>query len=275
MGFRKLCSCILASGGILAAVNGSRAAEPDPRLGIHIGLESFRWVEEDPANTSRNLLVERGERIAGSLSWDNLAREGEGQIHRLLGRAYHQEVVYDGETQDGRPVETETEYTGALVEGRIGQRLAVSGAPLGLDVLGGVGLEVWNRWIKDTRIDDGAVVSGYEETYGVLYLKGGLGVAELSAGAWFGRAEVGIKYPLEIREEIRELDASLRPEERTSLYAVAEIAHTVIQGRDLGVTLYYESYRFGLSPTTSSTIGPVRQPESDMDVLGVQVGLFF
>ncbi|HKJ87110.1 MAG TPA: hypothetical protein VKA48_01130, partial [Gammaproteobacteria bacterium] len=123
---------------------------------------------------------------------------------------------------------------------------------------------------------DGTPVRGYEENYQVGYIKAGLALVDLSSEKWFGRLEAGAKYPLGVRENVPDLNAHLKPGRQVSLYASYEVTRTPRHGIPVGLTLYYESYRFNPSPWSSSNLGsPVRQPESDMDVYGLRLGAYF
>lgn len=271
----KFRNCLLLAGLGVAWSGPALGVNPEQRLGLHLGSEDFRWKEKDPETPSRTLLVEEGNRISGSISMDSLTVKREGLVYAVLLRAYNGKVDYDGETQEGEPLETKTGYSGTMLEGRLGHRFLVADGRIGIDALGGLGYETWVRDINGARLPDGGWVSGYEEEYQAIYLKSGMGVALVASKNWFTRLEAGIKFPLEVQEEIPALDATLYPGETPSLYAETEVTRTSIFGQDVGLTFYYESYRFDLSPRARSSQGLARQPESYMDVLGLQLGAYF
>jgi len=249
-------------------------ADPGPRFGVQVGVEELNWTEEDPNQPSRQLLEENGPRLAANLSLDNFTKPTEGVVYALEVRGYYGEVDYDGETSGGVPLRTEVIYNGGLAECRIGYRLPVIWGGYGLDVLGGLGGEFWTRDIQDATDSTGSRVQGYEEEYTVSYAKAGLALADLAGGQWYGRMEIGARYPLTIDERIEAFNADLSPGSNISAYAAYEVSKRTDGGNWAGLTIYYESYRFSESPAASSNIGPVLQPASDMDVVGLRFGLF-
>ncbi|HKJ89451.1 MAG TPA: hypothetical protein VKA48_13210, partial [Gammaproteobacteria bacterium] len=78
MHFRKLAGGVLVSGAGLLAMGSVHAAEPGPRVGIHVGLESFHWEEKDPSIQNRRLLKEDGPRLSAAVSYDNFRKPDEG-----------------------------------------------------------------------------------------------------------------------------------------------------------------------------------------------------
>ncbi|HKJ70428.1 MAG TPA: hypothetical protein VKA55_01560 [Gammaproteobacteria bacterium] len=268
-------SFVLAASLPVAAGAAEPAPQPNsPRLGLHLGVEHFKWKESDPNQPSRELLEESGPRLAGTVTFDNFLKPDEGLVYALKGRLYYGEVDYDGETQAGVPLRTDVEYAGTLAEGRAGYRFPLTWAGMGLDVLGGLGGEYWSRDIHDGYDANGNKAQGYQEEYTVAYARAGLALADLSYAEWFGRLEAGARYPLDVQERIDDFDADLSPGSKISLYASYEISRTTAAGHQVGVTFYYDSYRFKESPSASSSLGLVRQPKSDMDVFGLRLGWF-
>lgn len=268
---------LLLAAAVSLASSPLAAAEPadsGPRFGIQLGVEELNWTEEDPNQASRQLLEENGPRLAANLSLDNFTRPAEGVVYALEVRGYYGEVDYDGETQAGVPLRTEVLYTGGLAEGRIGYRFPVIWGGYGLDILAGLGGEYWTRDIQDATDANGTQVAGYEEEYTVSYAKAGLALAELSGRRWYGRLEVGARYPLTIDERIEAFNADLSPGSNISAYAAYEVSKRTDGGNWAGLTIYYESYRFSESPVENTAGGPILQPESDMDVVGLRFGIF-
>ena len=261
----------VSAGGPNLAEAASRDA--GPRLGLHLGLEHFRWEERDD---SGKLLDETGPRARAAITLDNFLRPGEGAVYRLEVQGYYGRVDYDGQTQTGTPLKTDVDYAGGLAEGRIGYRFEIIRGTYGLDLLGGVGFETWERDIREGLLPDGTTVQGYREEYRIGYARFGLGLADLAGPDWFGRLELGARYPLKVEEEISDpINADLNPAREVSLYVSYEVARTPESGPSIGVTFYYDSFRLKESPVGSSDIGPVLQPDSDMDVVGIRLGVFF
>ncbi|HKL78040.1 MAG TPA: outer membrane beta-barrel protein [Gammaproteobacteria bacterium] len=261
---------------VLSSVLACSAAQAAPdasstRTGVHLGLESFTWKERD-ANDNQ-LLKETGPRLSAAITVDNLMRQGEGGLFALELRGYYGEVDYDGEAQGGVAIQSETEYAGAALEGRIGYRFPLNWSPLAIDPMAGVGAELWDRDIQDSGYTDGnnwVKVQGYRETYQIVFAKAGLALTEMTDDQWTGRLEVGTKYPLITDEEVSILSENLQPGRKTSLYAQYE-AFRKGKKSEIGLTLYYESYRFGKSPQVEPGFF---QPESDMDVIGLRFGYY-
>ena len=245
-----------------------------PRWGVHLGLEDFSWSEEDAAGDE--ILTEDGARLTGAVTFDNLLRGSEGPIYALEVRGYWGEVGHDGETIENKvPLTTDVEYTGTRGEARLGYRFGPYWGGYGLDGLVALGGEYWLRDIKDSYTDGGSPVAGYTEKYMLPYAKVGVGVADLTYKEWFGRLEVGAQYPLQVDEAIDDLDLELHPDPQPSLYAAYEITKAIQNGRQLGLTVYYDSYRFDPSPAKDSGDSRYYQPKSDMDVIGLRIGYFW
>ncbi|MEF8793551.1 hypothetical protein [Thiohalorhabdus sp.] len=271
---RKLWAILLGSAPTLAAGAEGDAPEPSsPRLGFHLGLEAFTWSEQ-ASNPSREILEEEGPRFTGAVTFDNYLRSAEGPVYALEARGYAGEMDYDGETQGGVPLRTEVSYKGALGEGQVGYRFLPDWARYSFDAMAGLGGEYWSRDIQDGFAANGTPVQGVEEQYTVVYAKAGLGVADLTFEEWYGRLEAGVRYPLDVHEEIDAFNAELSPNPEPNFYAAYELSKVTSTGTQVGVTLYYDSYRFDPSPVSSSSIGAILQPESDMDVIGLRLGVF-
>lgn len=256
------------------------APEVSPvRTGIHLGLEHFSWEETESSPANRQLLEETGPRLTAAVTVDNLERTTEGGLFALELRGSYGKVDYDGETQDEVPLQTESEYLAAGAEARTGFRFPLRWSSLAMDPMVGVGMDWWSRDIQDGTDETGRRVRGYEETYRVVYAKAGLGLAELNDDEWTGRLEAGGKYPLDIHEEVSAYSASLEPRRDLSVYAQYQLIRTTETAK-YALTVYYETYRFEQSPWVqtgkdldgSGNDDIIRQPQSDMDVIGVRFG---
>jgi len=274
---RILWAFLLGSAPALAAgAEGATAGPSGPRIGIHLGLENFNWSEQDPSQ-SRELLEEEGPRFAGAITLDNFLKPTEGPVYALEARGYVGEVNYDGETQTGTPLKTDVNYSGVMGEARVGYRFAPAWAQYGFDVLAGLGGEFWSRDIQDSSISQNnqvVHVDGYEEEYTLAYTKFGFGIADQTFEEWFGRLEAGLRYPLEVEEQVEAYNLELSPDPNPGFYASYELSKTIPGGQQVGVTVYYDSYRFDPSPKVPLGNRLVWQPESDMDVIGLRFGVF-
>lgn len=275
-----------------ALVSGTAPAQtPPPEFGLKAGLEWFHWEEFDQAGDG--LLTERGPRFTLGGYWGNdlLARAGgffSGEARLYLGR-----VDYDGQTiETGEPVRTDTDYLGGRVEVLAGYRWP--GRRADLDLVAGLGLDGWSRSLRDSRLADGTPVRGYEERYSTIELRIGPGLSFDRAGGR-GRLAAGLKYPLWTEERLdgAELgcvdDPRLAPGARGSAFAQYAHRMELAGGRVLRLDVYYESRRYARSdpdmvrcyddPPGPSPFGlyefALWQPESRMDVVGLQMGLRF
>jgi hypothetical protein len=260
-----------------------------PQLGwamdfsISAGSESFMWEEYDTNNSK--LLDESGLRhfvAFDAASW--LDRHWQSDFG---GRVYSGTVDYDGQTQTGTKVPSDTDYNGIQFEagfsyypgnqnpfvtntGRSGIRMAV-------------GVDSWRRNIQDTQYETttGTIVSvdGYVENYTTTY--GRIAAHYGGGGRW--SFNLGAKYPFATTETVGlealgyASDVTLHPQGNFSLYANLGLQFS----RSWGMQIYYDSYRFAKSdPETvyspsDGTTYYVWQPESHQDVLGAKFSFTF
>ena len=266
--------------GVFAFVTAQGTSASDFEKGFTLGVESFHWEEFDGGDS---LLTEEGPRLTvGAFIGDALTVE-RGQFFSAQGGLYFGTVDYDGQTiETGEPVKTDTEYVGFKAELLTGYRF---GGRVAVDLLGGVGVESWVRSLQDSRLSDGTRVVGYDENYTVFYLKAGPGLA-FGSEANRGRLAGGLKYPLITREVVDtsslgcDGDLELEPKPAASAFLSYDQRFRLQSGRDLRLGVYYDSYRFDRSDpdyTYCAGIGYAGfvQPESHMDVVGLQLGLGF
>lgn len=254
-------------------------AAPKPPLAMNVGVEGFRWEE---FSGGQRLLRETGPRLMVGLMLDHLLQNGQSNPYSLEARAYLGVVNYDGQTQAGVSAKTDTNYFGASAEAMGGWRLANSP---GMDLLGGLGVDTWTRDIKNGIAADGSNALGSREDYFILYGKLGPGFL-FQNGTRQSYLQFGLKYPLYTYERAYltdlgfDSDVELAPGGRLSGY----MKWRMKWGRETnmqryGVTIYYESFRFGASPVKTVTGGGalygVYQPESHMDVLGARFDYYF
>lgn len=262
----------------------------DYEKGFTLGVESFHWEEFGGGGDS--LLTEEGPRLTVGAFIGNALSVDAGQFFMASGSLYLGSVDYDGQTiETGAPVRTDTDYVGFKAELLTGYRF---GGEVAVDLLGGIGLDSWVRSIQDSRLSDGTQVAGYDESYTVFYLKAGPGLA-FGGEASRGRIAGGLKYPLITQEWVDTTsigcsnDLELEPEPAASLFLSYEQRWRMDNGRDLRLGIYYDSYRFDRSdpdtavcfadppgaPPPGYYLFQFVQPESHMDVVGLQVGIGF
>ncbi len=233
-------------------------------LQVNFGSEYFVWREHD---NGRQLLEETGPRYFIGLDASNRRDQWS---YLLNGRLYTGQVAYDGQTQSGTPVRTDTDYSGWSAEMRFAYAFdwrTAGAAPWGM-IFGG-GFDSWRRTLRDN-----AGVYGYEEDYQIAY--GRFGMTYSRPALW--NAEFGLKRPIATSERVGLSrfgydDVTLRPEPMTSLYA--SVSYTLAPRWSL--IGYYDSYHFAASPIVPITIGGsatgrgAYQPESTQDTYGLQL----
>jgi hypothetical protein len=250
-----------------------------PLYAVSAGVEGFRWEE---FNGDQRFLKETGPRLTVGLMLDHLQQADQANPYSLEVRAYLGVVDYDGQTQEGISVKTDTNYFGVSAEAMGGLRLKGSQA---VDLLGGLGVDTWNRDLQDGTTANGSAVSGYQENYFIIYGKLGPGFLFLGEASR-SYLQFGIKYPLYTFERVYlsdvgfDSDVDLSPGKQVSGYAKWQMNW----GRDtdkprFGLSIYYDSYRFSASASKTISAGgflySVYQPESRMDVLGARLEYYF
>ncbi|MEE9445948.1 MAG: hypothetical protein V3V19_09825, partial [Cocleimonas sp.] len=173
-------------------------------------------------------------------------------------------IDYEGATQGGDPLTTDTKYSGLKGEVKLAMRTGI------LDIVGAAGIEKWSRDIKSAITDSGQQGIGYKETYTQPYVKLGVGLLH-QAGNGKGRFEVGYKRPFEVKEEVSIFDESLEPKGKNSVY----VQYRYQSNRRWGVTVYSEKTHFEESDIVKVQGGAVRQPESKSVALGAQLQYAF
>ena len=230
-------------------------------------IEDYRWQETIDAPPLSP--QETGQRYAIHIKW-NQDKE-RGVIMGYRGKFYAGQVHYDTFTQSTyTPVATTTQYSGAVHEGQMYYRF--DNAALKLDLVGGLGLDTWERSIAN---------KGYNqiEDFLIIYLRSGIHIDQPAERGFHGAG--GLKYPVYTWEDAH-LDnlgytsnPTLKPGKAVSLYG--ELGYRISKRWD--ITGYYDSWRFKRSDTVFTTDGGnlvgIYQPESRMDAYGVTVQYLF
>ena len=263
-------------GILLASLNlGSVVQASDKsQASVQLSTQSFTWREF--RNTGQQLLEEKGPRFFVGAAFDNFRRPGPGMLYNVNAKIYLGNVDYDGQTQSGIPAVTDVSYFGVNIEAQGGYRF---GRRIGVDVIGGLGIDDWKRSIADGSTPSGTRVYGYDEYYLVLYGKAGVGFFHL-LNNWRYAIQGGVKLPLFADEYVNLGNGvNLEPGLRASAFANIQFDFGSARNNRFGVALYYDSYRFSESDPELLIDGGsaflVVQPRSDMDVFGVRVNYFF
>ncbi len=235
------------------------AAAARAELTVFGGLEYFNWQEETTPSVQ-----ETGPLFAGGLIW--IQDKEQGLLFGYRGELYFGQVNYNGaELFTGAAVSTNVEYFGVLNEGQMRYRFPLRGNEH-LDAVLAAGADLWRRQFPGNQMED----------WGVVYARLGaeLGPRPGKPG-WL--AAVGLKYPVYTRENAHLTDIgfdqnpTLTPGKDWSAYA--SIGYRI--GSHWSVVGYYDSYRFRQSTSVQATLNgrqfSIFQPQSSMDVLGIQV----
>lgn len=248
---------------------------------LFVGLEYFAWEEFNDADQS--LLEEIGSRVVFGALKGNVLHPGATALYEVQLRNYFGDVLYDGQTQSGQPLETDVEYRGNQLRIALGARrhIEVLGLIDAVDVVGALGVEHWSRDIEDGVTSTGVRAVGIKEDYYVRYQEFGIGVAQFR-GARAAHLLAGARKPLETREGVAIFDGpvTLSPGREWSMFArLRSTVPSPFKGAKTAISAYYEGYRFSKSPAVATSIGgqavQVLQPKSNMDMLGVQYEVQF
>jgi hypothetical protein len=225
---------------------------------LSLDAESFKWQEQtNPAVT------EKGPRFGFSWEYEQLRPQGWQFAYR--GQFRRGTVDYNGSFLfGGGPATARTEYTGVVNEEQGIYRFAG-----GMELLGGLGLDYWQRNILPDQKED----------YLVLFLRLGMNFDRRLSNGWFGGG--GVKYPFHVSENGHldevgfDQNPRLSPKGEASLYGQVGYRFTP-QWSLIG---YYDSYRFGESDAVLASSGAptflVFQPASRVDALGVRLRYSF
>ncbi len=236
---------------------------------VNLGIENFRWQEYDDGG--QRLLTEQGPRLVLGASLYNTDKRAAGLLYDVSVRGYIGEVDYDGQDSLGVFTSTDTSYRGWNGELTGGYRWkSERSAFTAFDLLLSLGADAWRRDIDDSTNALGFPISGFVEEYTVYYGKIGVGALwpHQTSNSYL---QFGAKKPISVDEDVDVFNVTLSPEKRWSAFA-AYTLKSIREGRAPFVRFYYDSYRFGKSPSKAVGTGVVWQPESDLDIIGVTFG---
>jgi len=273
----KMATTILVYAVLAGPLTGYAASI---EYGGKAGFEHFKWEETD-VDGSR-LLTESGTRQVLSGFLGNTLGINKHFIYRAEAKLYFGTVHYDGQTQDGVPVQSDTTYSGLNLEGEAGFRAGRVDSAFAWDFVGRAGFDGWTRDIDNSVDSIGRFVSGTREQYTIMNLRFGTG-PNWSSGAWQGRLIAGFKYPFLTDEYLKKedsgLDEDINLEPKGRLSPFLNFYNYVRLSNRLWLTFdaFYDSYRFDKSDEVSTTLGGspviVWQPKSTQDNYGLQVGV--
>ncbi len=122
---------------------------------VHIGIKNFNWTEHEGG---KQLLEESGNILSFGGRWER-------EVWFLGGEVYGGTVRYDGQTQSGCSVQTNTKYLGTVILGGIKGNFTKF-------LRGEIGYrgEFWIRSLEDTFSQKCGYVIGYDEYWAVQSL---------------------------------------------------------------------------------------------------------
>ena len=232
---------------------------------IYLKTESFTWKEYD--NSGSQLLKESG--LISAMGASVRSDIAEFLVLRGRGELFGGSVNYDGQTQTGTPVETDTNYAGFKIEGNLGWKFKVS-EKSSLEPFAGLGFRWWQRDIQDTLY-----AAGYEETWWSFYGRFGIYGKHTFSGQLKAFAEAGVRQPVSNRNKV-DLSViglstvTVEPGNKASVFAEAGLKWTRFKA-----SLFYEGMRFSKSAPVTVNNVQVWQPESRADIFGISVGMDF
>lgn len=226
---------------------------------IYLMIQSFTWTEFMGGS---QLLEESGTRYGVGFSSKSVmanAATTKFKIEMFTGS-----VDYDGQTQAGSPLKTETDYLGIKLEGDFGKKIMQSEMS-SFEPFAGLGFKWWSRELQGT--------GGYEEIWTSLYGRLGIRGDRTFSGQTKLFGEIGISIPFYNRNEV-DLSAyglgefTLEPKSQAGGFA--EIGFKLDRAK---ISVFYEGMRFAESDPDST--GTLIQPESEEDIFGINFGAAF
>jgi len=268
---------ILACCAYYATAADAQTDSPGFITELDVGIESFQWEEFD--DNGNRLLTETGPRVflTGMINKTVDSSHNNFILEAAL-KGYAGKVDYDGQDSNSIAVSSKTQYTGYNLDFTGGYRITGN---LVVDMLAGVGIDAWRREISASQNAQGGPVNGIVEDYTIQYFTLAAGFP-LEFPSHEGYLEIGLRQPFSTREQVDRFNVTLAPQEKTSgtiSYKFTFNTHQNVTRPLSSIMFYYESFRFDDSPAKVSVLNSapvqVKQPESNMDIVGVAFGHTF
>jgi len=258
----------LAGIGVALLALVSTGAWADNQFDVGVGFEQFRWREYD--SSGNQLLEEKGPRFVIHGNYENWLPGG--AVFGGLADIYFGTVDYDGQTQSGTPVQTDTDYSGFRLEGGGGYLWPVGNH--GIGIVGSLGFDSWIRTLQDSYTSTGTYVYGYEEDWFTFYSR--IAAAwNYRSGTWQQRLRAGWKYPFYTENHVPDLGVTLEPKAGPSYFINWDARWPVSRTMALGLGLYYEYTVYRESNAEPSGGFLYYQPESRQWVTGARFQMTF
>ncbi len=245
---------LAAGAALLLLSTGAHAA-----WSVSADLEAFQWKEDGTPS-----VTEKGPRFGAS--WGYLHERDAGWQWAYRGQFRRGTLAYDGAFLfSGQPTTARTRYTGIVNELQAIYRFPHA---LGFELLGGLGLDYWERNILPDQKED----------YGVVFARLGFNIDPRSSRGLFAGA--GLKMPVYVAENAHldelgfDQNETLHPKGELSAYAQVGYRFQ----RRWSLIGYYDGYRFGESKTVTATSSAfpgtqflLFQPASKVDSFGLKL----
>ncbi|MFH0908984.1 MAG: hypothetical protein V1929_09495 [bacterium] len=251
-------------------------ANAGPSGGLYLQVKGYQWEEFEGGE---RLLEESGPLfgIGLRLEPDPLTFSAQGKIEVYAG-----EVDYDGQTISGDPLNDKTAYSGGIGEIDATVPAWVSKAKSrSFLVFAGAGGHIWQRDLGQENED-----IGYTEDWFMVYGRVGVGFYLMQTGMVRGYFSSGVKIPFFTQNQVTVdtgtdiQDVDVEPDARPGpfmelgwrwkkVFAVAFYEYTKLEASEP------ETVIVTIPEHSGSLAYRLYQPESEVHILGVNVGMYF
>jgi hypothetical protein len=266
-----LAAPILFFPGLLPAAergeDGGRTRKATIETCVYLKAENFTWKEFEG---DARILEESGPRFGLGIF---RRYERNGLTFRPMAEAYGGNVDYDGQTQGGTPVATETNYVGGKAGFDAGGVIPLGPASYLEPFLGFLG----DYWERDIESSGGGI--GYRERWTSVSVRGGLRGetgSETAGVRIFAEAAVAWPFSNANRADFPVIGkVKVEPKGEPGFSAEAGMKAGPVR-----IALFYEYVSFAKSDETVVPLGggaalSVWQPDSEYSVYGLTAGWLF
>jgi hypothetical protein len=231
---------------------------------VYVKIENFTWKEYD--DYGAQLLEESGPILGFGVTAKS--EMDYAFTLKIKGELFGGVIDYDGQTQAGMPVTTDTEYFGFKAEGDVGRKFIIAKKSF-FEPFAGLGYRRWSRDIQSTGF-----AIGYKERWWSFYGRFGLHGDLVFSDQVKAFAEGGVILPIQNENEVDFSKfglstISVEPGNEASYFAEAGFRWKRVKS-----SVFYEGMRFSRSGL-DEIFHALYQPESKADIFGVNIDLVF
>jgi len=233
-------------------------------LSLSISYEPFYYKWKESGGVKEGGWVHAA-KIGASYDYCNITTKVDFSI-------FGGEVDYDGATWGGTPVDTNTNYNGWKLEGKVGYDLVYGNTIITPYI--GIGYEYWKRDIEGKP----GSTTGYGEQWKYGTFKAGVS-PEYVLGKYKFYGDFSIHYPWKVENKVDAFNVELEPDKKLG-YGI-EIG----MGKDnfikngwkgtFGAFYIYDSFGESSSEYSNIAGGDVYQPDSTRRLIGLKVKIDF